>query len=123
VDDEPDITFTLSLALKNLGKDGGQDFITEVDTSNDPQLALSNFRSNSYDLLIIDIRMPSIDGYQLYDKMKDIDTKVKVCFISAYDVKYEEIRKAFPFLEMECFIPKPIEIEEFVRRIRKELQR
>ena len=123
VDDEPDITFTLSLALKNLGGDNDQDFIIEVDTFNDPQLALSNFKSNSYDLLIIDIRMPSIDGYQLYDKMKNIDNKVKACFISAYDVKYEEIRKSFPFLEMECFIPKPIEIDEFVKRIKKELKR
>ena len=123
VDDEPDITFTLSMALKNLGGGNDQDFIVEVDAFNDPHLALSNFKSNYYDLLIIDIRMPYIDGYALYDKIRNIDNKVKVCFISAYDIDYEQIRKSFPSQEMECVIPKPIEIDEFCRRIKKELER
>ncbi len=121
VDDEPDITFTLSKALENLGSDNHQDFKFEVDSFNDPKVALSNFKSKFYDLLILDIKMPYISGYELYDKMKSIDNEVKVCFLSAYDIKYVQLRESFPSLEIECFISKPIEVDEFVRRIKLEV--
>jgi FixJ family two-component response regulator len=74
-----------------------------------------------YDCLIIDIRMPKMDGFQLYDKMKDIDNKVKVCFITAYEVNYEALRKVFPTLGFECFIQKPIEVSQLVKKINAEL--
>ena len=69
----PDITNSLSLALEDSG-------LFEVDTYNDTLEALSNFKANSYDLVLLDIRMPKMNGYELYDNMKKIDTKVKVCF-------------------------------------------
>jgi DNA-binding response OmpR family regulator len=113
VDDEPDITKTFSLLLEDCG--------FEVDTYNDPELALSHFRPGVYDLLLLDIRMPAINGFSLYEKMKNIDNKVNVCFMSAYDVNYELLREQFPWLEIECFIPKPVEINEIMRRINKEI--
>ena len=51
-------------------------------------MALSNYRPNFYDLLLLDIRMPKMNGFELYEKIKKLDNKVKVCFISAYDVDY-----------------------------------
>ena len=79
VDDDPDILITYKKGLEDNG-------LFEVKTFADPEETLSNFRSGLYDCLIIDIRMPKMDGFQLYDKMKDIDNKVKVCFITAYEV-------------------------------------
>ena len=113
VDDEPDITFTLKKGLENSG-------MFEVDTFNDPQEALSNFKPNYYDFLLLDIRMPNMSGYDLYDNIKKIDSKVKSCFISAYEINYQALREQFPTLEMECYA-KPIEINELIRKINEEL--
>ena len=115
VDDNPDITLTLKTGLEQIG------LFFDVDTYNDPELALSNFKPGIYDLVLIDFMMPKMNGYELYDKMKNIDDKVKVCFMSATYVNYEAARKAFPGLEIECFIQKPIEIQDLVRRINAEL--
>jgi DNA-binding response OmpR family regulator len=118
VDDDPDITNSYSLCLEDTG-------LFEVDTYNEPVEALSNFKANSYDLVLLDIRirMPKMDGYQLYDKMKKIDTKVKVCPMSAFDMDADTFREKFPTLDTECFIPKPIQINELVKRIETELLR
>ena len=92
-----------------------------VDTFNDPALALSNFKPGLYALLLLDFKMPKMTGYELYDKMKIIDNKVKVCFVSATYVNYEAAREVFPFLELECFIQKPVEIDDLIRRVNAEV--
>ena len=119
VDDEVDITLSFSLALEDSG-------LFEVETSNDPLVALSNYRPNYYDLLLLDIRMPAMNGFELYDKIKKLDNKVKVCLISAYDVDYDALREQFPSLEIDCLIPKdiirkPIEVGKLIKRIELEL--
>ena len=116
VDDEVDITLSFSLALEDSG-------LFEVETSNDPLVALSNYRPNYYDLLLLDIRMPAMNGFELYDKIKKLDNKVKVCLISAYDVDYDALREQFPSLEIDCLLPrgvirKPIQIAEAYRKNR-----
>jgi DNA-binding response OmpR family regulator len=78
VDDEPDITESFGLALEDSG--------FEVDKYNDPAVALAGFKPNVYGLLILDIKMPKMDGFELYDKIKKIDERVKVFFISAFDL-------------------------------------
>jgi CheY-like chemotaxis protein len=113
VDDEPDITFTLKEGLEKSG-------LFDVETFTDPSLALSNFKPDYYDFLLIDIRMPKINGYELYDKIRAIDGKVKACFISAYNINYEALREQFPMLKMECYA-KPLEIDELIRKITEEL--
>lgn len=113
--DDDDILITYKKGLEDNG-------LFEVDTFADPEETLSNFRRGLYDYLIIDIRMPKMDGFQLYDKMKDIDNKVKVCFITAYEVNYQALRKVFPTLGLVCFIQKPIEISQLVRRINAKLE-
>jgi DNA-binding NtrC family response regulator len=115
VDDEPDVTFTLKKGLENNG-------MFEVDAFNDPLEALSNFKPDYYDFMLIDIKMPKINGYDLYNKLKNIDNKVRSCFITAYEINYEALREQFPSLEMECYA-KPIEINELIRKINEELNR
>jgi DNA-binding response OmpR family regulator len=116
VDDDPDITMTFSFALENTGS-------FEVETYNDSVQALSNFKSNLYDFVLLDIKMPKLSGFELCDKIRKIDGKVKVCFISAFDPYSDELRDQFLLLKIECFIPKPIQIKELVKRIEVELSR
>jgi two-component SAPR family response regulator len=112
VDDEADITFTLKEGIEKSGS-------FSVDTFNDPQLALSNYKSGYYDLLIIDIRMPSMTGFELYRKIKEIDSKVTVCFITAYETYYEKFRQEFFTLEeIKGFIRKPIQVEDLERFVK-----
>ena len=85
VDDEPDLTKLCSLALEYHG--------FKVDTFNDPQEALSNYQPGYYDLVILDIKMPKMDGFELYDEIKKKDHKAKVCFLTASELYYEEFRK------------------------------
>jgi two-component system, OmpR family, response regulator ChvI len=113
VDDEPDLTYTLKLGLEDTGS-------FEVDAFNDPELALSAFKPGNYDFLLIDIRMPKMNGYDLYDKIRAIDSKVKSCFITAYEINYQALREQFPLLKMECYA-KPLEIDDLVRKINEEL--
>jgi response regulator RpfG family c-di-GMP phosphodiesterase len=94
----------------------------EIDTFNDPELALSSFKPGVYDLALVDLRMPKMYGHELYDKIKELDSKVKVCFMSATFVNYEDARKRFPSLEIECFIQKPVKIKDLIRRINTELE-
>ncbi|MGA7692016.1 MAG: response regulator, partial [Nitrososphaeraceae archaeon] len=112
VDDEPDITLTLKTGLENLKQDNKNLF--EVETFNDPELAFSNYTPGKYDLLLLDFKMSKINGFELWDKIRKVDSKAKVCFITALNIDYESLRETFPLLEIECFIQKPIEICELV---------
>lgn len=115
VDDDPDILTTYKKGLEESG-------LFEVDTFTDPEETLSNFKNGLYDFLIIDIRLPKMDGFELYDKMKVIDNKIKICFITAYEINYRALRQIFPEPKLECFIQKPIEIGKLVERIKSELE-
>jgi two-component system, OmpR family, response regulator ChvI len=113
VDDEPDITESFGLALEDSGFD--------VDKYNDPAIALESFKPDVYGLLILDIKMPKMDGFELYDKIKKINNKVKVFFISAFDIDRATIRKKYPDLNIENFLPKPSRIPELVKRVEEQL--
>jgi two-component system catabolic regulation response regulator CreB/two-component system response regulator ChvI len=110
VDDEPDITTVLKIALEDAG--------FETESFNDPVLALDNFRKGSYSLLLLDINMPKMNGFELYTKIKKIDDKVRVCFFTALTEleEYESFRKeVFPEEGKRYFIQKPVKNEEVVR--------
>jgi two-component system, OmpR family, response regulator ChvI len=113
VDDEPDITESFGIALEDSG--------FEVDKFNDPAIALASFRPNLYNLLILDIKMPKMDGFELYDKIKDIDKSVKVFFISAFEIDHAAIRKQYPSLKIENLIPKPILIPELIKKVNEQI--
>jgi len=119
VDDDPDTTLIFKKALMDEG-------FKQVDTVNDPLLALKNFKAGSYDLLIIDIVMPQMDGFGLYEEIRKIDSEVKVCFITAYEVNYQALRVVFPAAtttdDIGCFIRKPVDVDDFIKHIEAELR-
>ena len=112
VDDEPDVIFTFKKGLEAHG------FV--VDAFNDPVLALSNFKPGVYGLLLLDVKMPQINGFELYEKIKKIDSEVKACFITAHEVYYESLKEIFPTMDLDCYV-KPIEIEDLVSHVKAEL--
>ena len=112
VDDEKDITGTFKMALEQ------QEEGFEVTTYNDPEQALSQFKENWFDLLLLDIKMPKMSGFELYSRLKEIDSKPKVCFITAFEVYYDEFRRVFPSLDVKCFLRKPISISDLVEQVK-----
>jgi CheY-like chemotaxis protein len=127
VDDELDITFTFKMILEENG------FNKQIDTFNEPLLALQNFKAGVYGLLLIDIAMPVMDGFRLYQLTKQIDNKPKVLFATAYQLNYEVLRGYFPIKdetnEIEeilgdsggRFLKKPVYNNELVARVKSEL--
>jgi two-component system, OmpR family, response regulator ChvI len=111
VDDEPDVNLAVRVVLEE------NNFI--VDSFNDPLLALENFKANLYDVLILDIKMPKKDGFEVYKEVMKIDNKVKVCFLTAGDVNYRLLKETFPTLDENQFIRKPIENTELIRQVHK----
>ena len=131
IDDDKDVVITLKTILEQTDDDNEKQGISnndkskefEVDLFNSPEVALSNFKPGQYDLLLLDIVMPQMNGFELHEKLKTIDNKVRVCFITAYEINYHAIRDLFPTsAEVDCFIRKPIEKEELKRRLRDELK-
>ena len=110
VDDEDDITLSFKRILEIHG--------FEVDVFNDSMLALSKFKVNYYDIALLDIKMPNIDGFDLYKKIKEIDKNIKICFLTASEAYYQQFReKDYHELSRDLFIQKPIELEELLKKI------
>jgi two-component system, OmpR family, response regulator ChvI len=110
VDDDADVTSTFKMILEMNG--------FEVDAYTSPLSALSNFKPNEFGLLLLDIRMPAMNGFELFKKMKSIDSKVEACFITAFEDYREEFKESFPMLdEAKYFIRKPKAIEDLVNHV------
>jgi two-component system, OmpR family, response regulator ChvI len=113
VDDEPDVTYTLKATLEATG-------FFDIATYNEPNKALSNFRPHIYDLIVLDIKMPQMNGFELLREIKKIDENVKVCFLTAVSelTEYAEaIKEISPTLDENCIIRKPIENIELVKQL------
>jgi len=116
VDDEPDLTKICVLALEHYGY--------KVDAFNNPHEALSKFKPGTYDLVILDIKMPKMDGFELYQAIKKKDNNAKVCFLTASELYYQKFRKKeFSALDGNMFIRKPIGNEELVAQVDKMINR
>jgi DNA-binding response OmpR family regulator len=119
VDDEDDINLLFKMVLEDNG--------FKVDTFNDRLIALQNFTAGTYDLLLLDMLMPKMNGFELYQKIRILDDKVKICFLTASGINHEEFRKkAVSVASIEndnenCFISKPIENEELIKRVNEQL--
>ena len=96
----------------------------EVDSFNDPLIALSVFKPDTYNLVLLDVKMPKMDGFTLYNEIKKIDNKANICFLTASEFYYEQFRKEeFSNLDKDLFIQKPIENHELVKRINNILKK
>jgi DNA-binding response OmpR family regulator len=116
VDDEPDLTKVSTLTLEYHG--------FKVDAFNDPEEALSKFKPGSYDLIILDIKMPKMDGFELYHEIKKKDNNAKVCFLTASELYYEEFRnEEYRALDRNLFIRKPIDNEDLIKQINKMIKK
>jgi two-component system, OmpR family, response regulator ChvI len=121
VDDEPNIAFALTIGLEDNG--------FEVDTFNDPLLALQSFKEKhnkkeSYAIALIDFRMPKMNGFELYNEMRKIDNRVKVCLITAFDIQKEALKAAIPELNAEkvVIIKKPIKTVDLAKIVAQKIE-
>ena len=109
VDDESDVCFVLEMVLRE------NRFV--VDSYDDPFLALKRFKAHLYDLVILDIKMPKLNGFALYREIKTLDKKAKVCFLTAGEMYYGVYSDIFSSLPANHFIRKPIDNEGLIKRI------
>ena len=119
VDDDVDVTITFKAVIENSNNDTNKRI--EVQTSNDPVVALSEFKPNFYDLLLVDINMPHMNGFELCEKILAIDINVRVFFMSSGEINREALREIHPIRQEGCFIRKPVPIDYLLERIRSEL--
>ncbi len=118
VDDDLDILFSIKTGLESYG------FI--VDTFSNPLEALSSFKPDLYDLVLVDIKMPEMSGVEFHQELRKkavYGTEIKTCFITAYEKYFETLRKGFPELYEGCFIQKPIQIQDLVNKLNEELKK
>lgn len=113
VDDDEDITTVIKRGLEQQG------FV--IDAFNDPIAARDHFEPGKYDLILLDIRMPKMSGFDLYRELLKRDEKIKVCFITAFEIYYDEFKRLFPTIKVTCFVRKPVTIEKLAEIIRQEL--
>jgi len=121
VDDDVDVTTTFKVAIEDSNNSTDVNKRIEVYISNDPILALTEFKPNFYDLLLLDINMPHINGFELCEKILAIDINVKICFMSSLEINREALREIYPSLGIGCFIRKPVTVDYLLKRIRSEL--
>jgi DNA-binding response OmpR family regulator len=109
VDDDPDTTWISKTSLERNG--------FEVQAFESPMSVLENFKPGSYDLLLIDIKMREMDGFELYDRLRNMDNNINVCFLTAAQEYYNKYKERYSWLQKECFITKPITLENLVNTI------
>jgi CheY-like chemotaxis protein len=114
VDDDPDITLAFKVGLED-------DKSFEVYAYTDPLEALSSFKPHFYDLLLVDINMPKMNGCELCSRILEIDVNVRICFITAGDTNIEALREVYPTSSLGCFIKKPVTISHLIKRLKSEL--
>lgn len=122
VDDDLDITFTFKKAFEEANRISGTKIFFHVNTYNDSLLALSEFKPDFYDLMLIDINMPKMNGYDFCVKIFEVDVNPRVCFMTSGLINQEALKEQYPSLSVGCFIKKPIAMENLVRRVRAELE-
>ena len=115
IDDDPDITLTFKAGLENNSKE------FQVYTYNDPISLLGEFKPNFYDLVLIDINLPYLNGFELCQRILEIDVNIRVCFVTAGEINEQALRELYPNIGMGCFIQKPVTIEYLSKRLLAEL--
>jgi CheY-like chemotaxis protein len=116
VNDEPDVTTMLKMTLERVG--------LRVDTFNDPVLALKNYKPHLYDLVILDVIMPELDGLELYTQLKRKDSGINICFLTASSEPYREelLKEKYNQLSRDLFLEMPLPTSELIREVKKRIQ-
>jgi DNA-binding response OmpR family regulator len=122
VDDDSDITLTFRRALEEANRISRNKISFHVTAYNDPLVAISELKPNFYDLMLIDINMPKINGFDFCIKVMDVDANPRVCFMSSALINQEALREQYPSLSIGCFIKKPVTMENLIERIKSELE-
>ena len=122
VDDDPDITLTFKKGLEEENETSGNKVVLQVFSYNSPLLALAEFKTNFYDLLLIDVNMPKMNGFEFSEKILELDLNVRICYISAGEMNIGALREQYKSLSIGCFIKKPITMENLVRKVKAELE-
>ena len=108
MDDEADITNVLKLGLERNGF---------AEAHNDPTEALASVAPKKYDLAIFDIRMPKMNGFELFREFRKIEDQAGVCFMTAFEIYLSEFKTMFPDIEPVAFLKKPFSIDDFLKQV------
>ena len=122
VDDNPYITITFKKALEEENRNDNNRISFQVNAYNDPLLALIDFRPDFYDLMLVDINMPKMNGFEFSTRILELDVNPRICYMSSGLINQEALREQYPTLSIGCFIKKPVTIEYLVRRVKAELE-
>jgi two-component system, OmpR family, response regulator ChvI len=110
VDDQTDITSVLKIGLQRYG--------FRVDAYNDPERVVKEFEANIYGAALVDIRMPGMNGFELYRRIKKVDPDLKVCFFTAFEIYDKEMEQMFPEIKPAAIFKKPMDIRNLASRLR-----
>jgi DNA-binding NtrC family response regulator len=118
VDANDDVNLTFKIVLSE------SDRRLRVHSFNDPLVALREFKPDFYHLVIIDILMSKMNSFELYDKLRKLDSKFKICFMTTGSEIFlkEFIKEALPESDPNCFISKPIANEDLLKRVQEALE-
>jgi DNA-binding response OmpR family regulator len=116
VNDEPDVTTMLKMTLERAG--------FRVDTFNDPVLVFKGYKPHTYDLVILDVIMPELDGLDLYTQLKRKDSGINICFLTASSEPYREelLKEKYNQLSRDLFLEMPLPTSELIREVKKRMQ-
>ena len=114
VDDEPDLTSLFKKVLESAG--------FSINVFNNSADALKDFKPHFYDLIMLDIVMPKMDGFDLYKELRKVDPDVKVCFLTASEMYREDLREGeYRTLSKDLFIQKPLSIKDLIKDIHRRI--
>jgi two-component system, OmpR family, response regulator ChvI len=110
IDDSEDITGSVKLGLESTG-------LTSVDAYNDPVEAVKKFKAGVYTLVVLDVGMPKMNGFNVYRKLRMVDKEVRICLLTAFDIQDEDFTKMFPEVEVCKVLRKPISMNALVGQL------
>jgi FixJ family two-component response regulator len=122
VDDDIDITTTFRTILEEANVSKKNDLKYKVYIYNRPEQVLADFEPDFYDLMLIDVNMPGMDGFELSRRLLEMDLNLRICFMTAGEINLQAMREVSSVRSIGCFITKPISADDFVKKIRKELE-
>jgi DNA-binding response OmpR family regulator len=109
VDDNPEVTRSMKVGVELMG--------IEVVTYNDPVDAVASFKPGSYGLVVLDFQMPKMSGFQAYRELRKVDPRVKICFLTAFEIHKREFKTVFPELDVCSFLTKPVRVSDLAEQL------